>query len=186
MADAPRLSPLARLGLAAQVGKGDAPVRLGWAATTGMVVVRGDPPGGLALPTEPNTVSGENPRAFWLGPDEWLLVGDVDVAEVRAAGAIAVDVSHARTVITIAGDFAADLLSKACSLDFDDSSFPIGSCAQSKVALTSALLYRSDTHRFEIFVARSHAAYLWQWLADAAVEFGFAVAGLDQSGGSSG
>ncbi|MEQ9639748.1 MAG: sarcosine oxidase subunit gamma family protein [Alphaproteobacteria bacterium] len=183
MAEATRLSPLARLGLAARIGETDAPLRLGWATPAAMLVVRGDPPADLDLPRDPNTVAGDNPRAFWLGPDEWLLVGDVDRAAL--GDAVAVDVSHARTVITVAGDDAVDLLAKACGLDFDESAFPVDGCAQSKVALTSALLHRTDTDRFELYVGRSYAVYLWQWLADAAAEFGYAVAGLDQSGGSS-
>lgn len=186
MAETPRLSPLARLGLAARAGEGDAAVRLGWAVPAGMAIVRGAPPAELDLPSAPNTVAGDNPRAFWLGPDEWLLVGDVDVAALRAGGAIAVDVGHARAVITVAGDYAVDLLAKACPLDFDDAAFAVGTCAQSKLALTSAVLYRRGAQRFELFVARSYAVYLWQWLADAADEFGYAVAGLDQSDGSSG
>ena len=182
MADPLRVSPLARLGLAARAGEGDAAVRLGWAVPSAMAILRGPPPDRLELPAAPNTVAGEATRALWLGPDEWLLVGAVDVAALERDGAMVVDVGHARAVITVAGEYAVDVLAKGCPLDFDLAAFPVGACAQSRLARTSALLHRRGEARFDLYVGRSFAVYTWQWLADAAAELGHAVAGLDQSG----
>jgi sarcosine oxidase subunit gamma len=181
MADADRTSPLARLGLAARIEpEADAAVRLGWAQPAAMAVVRGLPPDGLDLPQAPNTVAGGNPRAFWLGPDEWLLAGDVDIAALERRGALVVDVGHARAVLTLAGARAIDVLRQGCPLDFDARAFPVGGCAQSRLAPFSVLLHRCGDDRFDLYVGRSYAVACWQWLVAAAAEYGYAVVGLDQ------
>lgn len=178
MADPSRSSPLAHLGLAARIGEADAPVQLGWSQPAGMAIVRGRADR-LDLPTVPNTVAGDNPRALWLGPDEWLLVGDIDVAALERDGLMAIDAGHARTVLTVAGA-AADVLAKGCSLDFHLDAFPVETCAQSRLARISVLLHRRGAQRFDLYVGRSFAVYAWHWLADAAAANGYAVAGLDQ------
>ena len=181
MADTDRASPLARLGLAARVQPGaNAAVRLGWAQPPAMAIVRGMPPDGVDLPQVPNTVAGGNPRAFWLSPDEWLLVGDVDIAALEARGALVVDVSHARAVLTLAGASATGVLAQGCPLDFAATAFPVDNCAQSRLAAFDILLHRRATDRFDLYVGRSYAVAAWQWLADAAAGIGWSVAGLDQ------
>lgn len=181
MADADRTAPLAQLGLAARIERdGDAAVRLGWAQPAAMAIVRGLPPDGLDLPQVPNTVAGDNPRALWLGPDEWLVAGDVDVAALEARGALVVDVGHARAVLTLGGPGARDVLARGCPLDLDTRAFPVGGCAQSRLARLSVLLHRRAVDRFDLYVGRSYAVACWQWLVAAAAEHGYAVTGLDQ------
>lgn len=125
---------------------------------------------GSSLPTEPNTVRS---NIFWLGPDEWLVVGrNADVMArlrdaLRGVHSAVVDVSSDRVLLGISGPKAETLLSSACTLDFHLRRFPVGSCAQTNVARTQGLIYRRAQHEFVIFVRASFARYLRQWLAAA-------------------
>ncbi len=196
-----RRSALAHLGLAARArtrNVDDAGVVLSELTFRHQIAVRGDSDDpaftqaveraiGVAPPTEPNTVAGpadlaDGSRVLWLGPDEWLLVG----ADNAAAGLVSateglhaavVDASDGRTVIAISGRDARDVLAKGCPLDLHPSAFTPGRCAQTLVAHAHVILHQIDTApRYEVYVHRSFANYLWRWLEDAAREYGMAVA----------
>jgi len=103
---------------------------------------------GTPLPAEPNTVADAGELSvLWLGPDEWLVVGDCDESRLRAAvgtePASVVDVSAQRTTIRVAGASARDLLAHGCSLDLHPSQFPPGRCAQTTLAHAPVILVRS-------------------------------------------
>lgn len=181
----------------------DAGVWIGECAFRGQINLRGNPSRraftdavkdviGCALPTKPNTSAGpddlnDGPRALWLGPDEWLLVttagAEADLASALAgiAGAAVTDVSDGRTVISLSGRHARDVLMKGCPLDLHPSVFEPGHCAQSLLVRAAVILYRGADDAaaggaaFEIHVARSFAEYLWMWLEDAASEYGLRV-----------
>src|SRR4029077_4214535 len=84
-----RRSALAHKSLAARASEShpDAGVKLAEIPFRCMINLRGNPGDaafatatqrvlGVGLPTAPNTVaSGAGLTAFWLGPDEWLVVG---------------------------------------------------------------------------------------------------------------
>lgn len=142
---------------------------------------------GVAPPTEPNTVAGaadlkKGPRILWLGPDEWLVVGAEDTGTALSSvteglHAAVVDVSDGRTVISISGGNARDMMAKGCPLDLHPSIFARGRGAQTLIAHAHVILHLvDDTPHFEIYVHRSFADYLWRWLEDAAREYGVAVA----------
>ena len=125
---------------------------------------------GVAPPSAPNSVSA---NIFWLGPDEWLVVGRDAAAISRLREALRgihsalVDVSSNRVVLELSGPQAEETLSKACTLDFHLRSFPVGSCAQTNIARTQGLIYRRAEAEFQIFVRPSCARYLEAWLRDA-------------------
>ena len=139
---------------------------------------------GCDLPIEPNTVQGSGYiNVLWLGPDEWLIVApdgsdagprlDEACKDIHAA---VTDVSESRTVIVLAGEHARDVLAKGCALDFHARSFVVDQCAQSTLAHMHVIVHqRSDAPEFDVYVHRSFAESLWQWLEDAAAEYGFAV-----------
>ena len=122
------------------------------------VSVRGEPP--LA----PNTVAGD---AIWLGPDEWLVLGELeqDYADQPAA----VDVSANRVCLELAGERAADVLARGCALDLHPSVFPPGRCAQTLVARAQVILYRTED-AFRLLVRPSFADYVRAWLRDAGAQ----------------
>jgi sarcosine oxidase subunit gamma len=139
---------------------------------------------GAALPTEPNTaiVADDGIRhVLWLGPDEWLILGEPDTAPaiesaIRAAigeghGAV-VDVSANRTTLSISGPRARDLLAFGCSLDLDERRFKPGRCAQTMLARANVIIVPvgpAAEPSFRVLVRPSFAAYLAAWLTDAAV-----------------
>ncbi|MCW7941395.1 sarcosine oxidase subunit gamma [Streptomyces hygroscopicus] len=137
----------------------------------------------LPLPLEPNTVvrAGEL-TALWLGPDEWLLVGPPGIQRdlenrIRAASGdepvSVTDVSAQRTTLLVAGPHARDLLAHGCPLDLHPRAFGPGRCAQTTLGRAQIMLVARDEARagFWVLVRSSFAAYLTDWLLDAATEY---------------
>jgi sarcosine oxidase, subunit gamma len=165
-------------------GEGAVLAALGGAAVglASQVSLRVDPDSaraaGLPLPRTPNTWTGNGPReALWLGPDEWLVVSDVDPAEEVVAGLqrslagrhhSALDVSANRVVIELRGPRRLELLEAGCGLDLHPRSWREGMCAQTLLANLVVLLQeRHDATR--IFLRPSFAHHLVAWLERAAV-----------------
>lgn len=140
---------------------------------------------GLAVPVEPNTVaSADGLDILWLGPDEWLVVGETGresaiVTSLRtelAGQHVAVtDVSANRTCIRLAGRRAREILAKGCTLDFHPRAFEAGRCAQTLVARAQVIIQLVDggpaSADFRLFVRGSFAQYLAGWLVDASREY---------------
>jgi sarcosine oxidase subunit alpha len=137
---------------------------------------------GVALPSTPNTTaSTEGVVAYWLGPDEWLLVTEGEREAPLAASlrdalrgqhASVTEIGSGQTVIVLQGTGVRDLLAKECPFDLDAPSFRPGACAQTRLAKAAVLLRPLDGERIELIVRRSFAEYLGTWLVDAASEAG--------------
>lgn len=138
---------------------------------------------GTAPPNAANTVAMDGDGAIcWLGPDEWLVVTPPDTqgaTEAALNAALAgqhvsvVDTTDARTTIRIHGAHARETLSKGCPLDLHPRVFGPGQCAQTLIAKAGVLIHqRDDTPTYDVHVLCSFSRYLWDWLADAAKEFG--------------
>jgi sarcosine oxidase subunit gamma len=125
---------------------------------------------------------------LWLGPDEYLLLGGIDVSEVAgdespeaAAGALElalkgmphalVDISHRQFAFEVSGPHAATILSGGCPLDLDLSEFPVGMCTRTVFSKADILLWRTEEEAFHIEVWRSFAGYVTGLLREIAVEF---------------
>jgi len=135
-------------------------------------------------PTEPNTavVSDDGTRhVLWLGPDEWLILGEPDTGPALedaigdaigdGPGAV-VDVSANRTTLSVSGPRARDLLAFGCSLDLHERHFKPGMCAQTLLARANVIIVPvgpAVEPAFRVLVRPSFAAYLAAWLTDAAV-----------------
>ncbi len=142
---------------------------------------------GLDLPLEPNTVTvGEGVTVLWLAPDRWLIVSTRHQPRVldsglrdtlsRSRGAVT-DVSDGRVVIGIAGRAVREVIAKGCPLDLHPRSFKHGSSAQSSLAKVNLLLHLVDAEpAFDLYIARSFAVSIWEWLGEAAGEYGYRVA----------
>jgi sarcosine oxidase subunit alpha len=111
-------------------------------------------------PETPNSVAeGDGFRILWLGPDEFLIVGEADLSETRH-----VDVTFNREILHVADR---GILAKGCGLDLDPRVFPAGRCAQTLLARTQVIL-EATPEEVLVYVRRSYARYLRDWLADAA------------------
>ncbi|MEZ5844100.1 MAG: sarcosine oxidase subunit gamma family protein [Hyphomicrobiaceae bacterium] len=117
-------------------------------------------------------------HALRLGPDEWLVLAPDGDAEPLAASLTAalsgrphaiVDVSHRFASLEIAGTAAEDIVSAGCPLDLDARAFPTGTATRSLLGKAEIVLARTDDRPgFRLEVARSLAAYVWDFLAEAA------------------
>lgn len=136
------------------------------------------------LPHEPGTWNhAGRSRAYWLGPDEWLLVvegGDGLDVEGRLRHALdgrfsVVDVTGAQVQLELSGPAVGKVLQKSSPYDFHPRNFPPGRCAQTVFAKATALVAAREDGAFDIVFRRSYADYLMRWLADAAAEYGYRV-----------
>lgn len=144
---------------------------------------------GQPLPTTPNTFTHGDHRAYWLGPDEWLVVSENATGDELAARlergvdgrhAAVNDVSGGNVGLIVAGGFADTVLAKGCTLDLHPDVFEVTQCAQSGLGRASVLLGKmghsptDDGPTFEIVVRRSYSDYLCRWLERSARSFGVA------------
>jgi sarcosine oxidase subunit gamma len=194
-----RRSALAHFGLNALATQksGAAGITLGESAHRAIINIRGDAQDGAFtaavknatgcdLPAAANTVaSAGDVRILWLGPNEWWVVG----TDARRAGLIdglrqafagqhtnVTDVSESRTVITLSGPAARDVLARGISNDLHPRVFGPGQCLQTSLSRTNVLLHQvGDEPAYEIYVLKSFADYLWRWLGLIAEDFGMAV-----------
>lgn len=174
----------------------DAGLRLAVMASTVQVNLRGRPDDAAfveavesvlqqPLPLQPNTVSENRHRLFWLGPDEWLLaaarsevpdlVNRLEAA-VQGRHASVNDVSGGQLLIRLEGPAAREALAAGCTLDLQPEVFPAGRCAQTGLAKAAVLLCPLASQAgFDLFVRRSFADYLLQWLDRVAGSRGLSV-----------
>ncbi|NUW44323.1 sarcosine oxidase subunit gamma [Nonomuraea rhodomycinica] len=136
---------------------------------------------GVPLPVEPNTAvragsGADEVTVAWLGPDEWLVVAPegyrlelLRKARGDRHGSI-VDVSAQRTTLLVTGPRARDLLAHGCALDLHPGVFGPGACAQTTLARAQVVLIPREDG-FLVLVRSSFAAYLAEWLLDAAAEY---------------
>jgi sarcosine oxidase, subunit gamma len=136
---------------------------------------------GYDVPATSNTWAGDADNCtLWLGPDEWLVVAqgssvENDASMLREALAgthhSIVELSATRTIIELSGVDARVVLAKGCPLDLASSVFKPGGCAQSLLAKSQVILQCVDAvPTLRIFVRNSFAAYVAEWLLDAAAE----------------
>jgi sarcosine oxidase subunit gamma len=139
---------------------------------------------GVPLPLQPNRVASMRTlRTLWLGPDEWLVTSPEGAAPdllgrltraLAARHAQVTDLSASRAVIEVSGHWARDLLEKGCGLDLHPRAFGPGHCAQTLFAKLPVIIDQtSAAPLYRLFVRRSAARWLAEWLIDAALEFRF-------------
>jgi sarcosine oxidase subunit gamma len=139
---------------------------------------------GLTLPDAGRSSSVGPVTVLWLGPDEWLVVGEdggdalMDLLHQALEGldAAVTDVSDARAVMRLSGSGARDVLAKGCTLDLHRRIFGPGQVAQSTLAKADVILFEvagddDGEPTYDIHVGRSFAEYLWLWLAVARSNF---------------
>ncbi|HZV25090.1 MAG TPA: sarcosine oxidase subunit gamma family protein [Acidothermaceae bacterium] len=137
----------------------------------------------LTVPSKPNhAAQKDGVTVLWVGPDRWLVVeterpGRELGARLKEAltstPATLIDLGHGRTVFRIAGCSSRNLLAKGCGVDFHSRAFPVDSCAQSLLGHVGALIHAVDeAPSFDLYVARSFALTVWEWLTESAIEYG--------------
>ncbi|MEU4603859.1 sarcosine oxidase subunit gamma family protein [Kribbella sp. NPDC023972] len=188
-----RRSPLADLTLDLREGavSGDRHVSLTERPYLTMVGLRVDPSSPAAAAVE--GVLGTNlPRScgqvtanaghhlLWLGPDEWLIVSELEpgallealLDAVGDAHAAVVDLSANRTVLELSGPAARSVLSKGCPLDLHPRAFEAGRAVSTTLARMPLLLWQIGPDTYRLLPRSSFAQYVAAWLLDAMQEFG--------------
>lgn len=116
----------------------------------------------------PNTwVADDGFDAVWLGPDEVLRT-----SPFRSAAELGgTDVSAQRTTIRLRGAHARDVLETGCAIDLHPRVFGAGSAAVTTLGQANVILLCLGENDYRILVRSSFAAYLAEWLLDAATEW---------------
>ena len=127
---------------------------------------------GLTIPATPNraVVAGDL-TVLWHGPGQWLVVrtpGTTQLADEFAAllgeDAAVVDLGHARTALRLQGPGARDALARGTSVDLRPAHFAPGACALTALGKIGALLHAIAPDSIDVYVARSYAQALVEWL----------------------
>jgi sarcosine oxidase subunit gamma len=141
---------------------------------------RGD---GLGLPLPGRSSEADGIAFLWIGPGRWLAVAPDEAGRDLAAtlggrfgtAASLTDLAHARVAVRLSGPRVRDLLAKGTGIDLHPRAFAVGACAGTMVGHVAALLHAAAEDALDVYVARSYALDFWEWLTDAAAEFGYVV-----------
>jgi heterotetrameric sarcosine oxidase gamma subunit len=96
--------------------------------------------------------------------------------ELPAAAGTVTMLSASRVRIRITGPAVREVLAKGIALDLHPSVFAVGRSAQTGLHHTGVFLERVGDDGYEIYVPRTYAQSIWEWLIDAALPFGYDVA----------
>ena len=126
-------------------------------------------------------------RVFRTGPEQFWIVGPAGNGDAEAqlrqvippaVGAVTA-LSHSRTRVVIEGACARAVLRKGIPLDFDPDVFRVDQAALTGLHHTPILVHRAGADRYELYAMRSFALSVWEWLTDAALEYGYDIAAFD-------
>jgi sarcosine oxidase, subunit gamma len=129
---------------------------------------------GIVLPVRPKTSAVKGTRtAFWLGPDEWLILDEADkdlIAECTKVKALhsAVDVSQRNTAVIVSGAHAEGTLSAGCPQNLSDGAFPVGSVSRTLLGKSEVIIYRVNRQEYRVECWRSFSDYVFGYLSEAA------------------
>lgn len=155
---------------------------------------------GVSLPTgHGSTTAGGGYTVLWIGPDEFLAVGDLsgdenghedgdsasqdrgpaEAARVGAAlGAVGartpgavVDLSANRTTFELTGPSALAVLEKGVSFDLHPRQFAVGRAIATVLDHVPVLLWKTGEETYRILPRASFADHVGRWLVDAMREF---------------
>lgn len=121
---------------------------------------------------------GKKARLLRLEPLKWLVVrpdlSSLSIPEIPADQGGVLDVSHARSWLTIKGENAAQLLNHFLPLDLREQSFPVHTMASTAFHHLNANLWREDDG-YHLLLPRGFAASLYELLFDSALQYGLEV-----------
>ena len=138
----------------------------------------------MLLPTEANTsTSGEALTAFWLSPDEWMLVSnetvnqDTNIYKIEDnlinsisktnLGAVT-DVSDQFVMINIKGSKVFDLFATGSPFNFNEFKNKKGSVVQTILSHIDVIIHLTEINEVNLLVRRSFSEHLYSWLSDSA------------------
>lgn len=135
---------------------------------------------GLDLPVSATVVGvAGDVRVYRTGPEQyWVRAPDErTVAALSTAldprdGAVT-PLSSSRALVSIDGPSVRDVLAKGLAIDLDPSVFRVGQFAQTGLHHVGVLVERRAEQGFDLYLPRTFAVTLLEWLTDAALPFGY-------------
>ena len=123
------------------------------------------PPAGSAIIRSETVVAA-------IAPGRFMLAGPANLttrleSALPASDAAVTDVFHGRVVLKIEGGAVERVLQGCVMIDLDKRAFPPGRVAQTAIHHIDVLVHRIDENHFELWVLRSFAESLAEWLIDA-------------------
>ena len=139
---------------------------------------------GCNLPRKNNSyVSAGERHVVWLGPNEFLILCEagkesdlqgIITSEIKNGQHAAItDVTDSLCAFRLSGPALIKVLAKGCALDLHQSQFKTGDAAQTLLSHAAVTLLAMSDESMTILCRTSFAAYLLDWMADAALEYGF-------------
>ncbi len=138
---------------------------------------------GIILPKEScSTSKNENITSLWLGPNEWLIVSNDETSKENNVyeiekilfdgisktnlGAVT-NVTDQFTIFSLSGSNIFEVLSKGCPFDFESNNFGNNKVVQTVLNHVDVTIHQKSESVIDLYVRRSFANYLWDWLKDA-------------------
>jgi len=138
----------------------------------------------MILPTEANTsTTSDKLTAMWLSPDEWMIVSNELVSQETNKyelnemlfnsisktnlGAV-IDVTDQFVQLELKGENIYEIFSAGCPFNFNEFKEKKGSTTQTVLNNTDIILHHKDENIVNLFVRRSFAEHLFNWIKDIA------------------
>jgi heterotetrameric sarcosine oxidase gamma subunit len=112
------------------------------------------------------TIAAIAPGRFLIAANAGDLLQRFQAALTPEDGTVS-DVSHGRVILKLEGAAAQNLLQACVMIDLDPAAFPPGRMAQTMIHHIDVAIHRRAETHFEIWVLRSFAEALAEWLLDA-------------------
>ena len=130
---------------------------------------------GKALVGAGVTIAAIAPGRYLVSSDAGEIAQKFEAAFPSSDAAVS-DLSHGRVILKLEGEAAASVLTTSIALDLDPSVFPAGRVAQTMIHHIDVVIHRHSETHFELWVLRSFAESLAEWLLDQGLESGIGFA----------
>ncbi len=139
---------------------------------------------GIILPKEACSTSiKEKITSLWLGPNEWLIVSNEKMSKETNTyelenvlyenisktnlGSVT-NVTDQFTVFSLSGSNIIETLSKSSPFNFESGSFSNNKVVQTVLNHIDVTIHKKNDDNIDLYVRRSFARHLWDWLKDSA------------------
>lgn len=142
---------------------------------------------GFALPAGTRTAAAKGDvTVFMIAPDKWWIAGPYThywykrLSKVLPVShGVVTDLGHARTVVSVAGPHARDLLMRTVAIDLDPNEFPAGRFASTGIHGVGVLVHHAADMPsgavFHVYIPHTFAASVFEGLAHLAEQWGVLI-----------
>ena len=139
---------------------------------------------GMILPKDTSGTSAkEKITSICLGPNEWLIVSNDKISKETNTyelekvlfdeiskmnlGSVT-NVTDHFIIFSLSGSNIFEILSKSCPFNLDSKNFGNNNVAQTLLNHIDVTIHRKSENDVDLYVRRSFASYLWNWIKDSA------------------